>query len=533
MKAVESSLSYRGIAAAYHWAGRCATDSLTGRGLAFVGRGLRPPLAGSLSFGTARIRSAPLEVPTVSPAASAFSRPAFAVRSAVARGAVGRGLRGLSAAAPLSAFAGGDWARVVGAAVLGLGCGMIAGRPTVGGVLLVIGLILVAVGPWSLTAVAASGVARLFGKVAPPVGRPAGGLSGIHRTAWAAMVLALAAGALAGVGPSTRTVVALAVVIALAAAILWRPQLILLPVAAFPLVDWAARNALGGFGPLWDDALLVVGVALILWSVLVLGRDVPRSVPIALPVLFMLAAALASIVVNHVPNGPGLYGLRVMFQPILFYFVGFLIPKSRRWAGWAAGVFIAATTLLALHGLYQYATHAPMPAAWVDASETGITTRAFSVLGNPNLLGGMLIMGSLVSISLALSRATAGFRRLVLVGACVVQLGGLAVTFSRGAWIGFAVGLVALIVLAYRRYLLGVAAAVIVVWLAAPQVFIQRLLFSFSSAYAAKSVTGLGRLWRWESRGAAHRRQASAGSWAGDFRGYDRGPVRLLGDLGG
>jgi O-antigen ligase len=245
--------------------------------------------------------------------------------------------------------------------------------------------------------------------------------------------------------------------------------------------------------------LLVVGFALILWAVLVLGRDVPRSVPLALPVLFMLAAALASIVVNHVPNGPAVYSLRVLFQPILFYFVGFLIPKDRRWVRWAAGVFIATTTLLALHGLYQYVTHASMPAAWVDASETGIVTRAYSVLGNPNLLGGMLIMGSLVSISLALSRVTAGFRRLVLVGVCVVQLGGLAVTFSRGAWIGFAVGLVALIVLAYRRYLVGAAVAAIVAWFAAPQVFIERLLFSFSSVYAAKSVAGLGRLWRWES----------------------------------
>jgi O-antigen ligase len=135
----------------------------------------------------------------------------------------------------------------------------------------------------------------------------------------------------------------------------------------------------------------------------------------------------------------------------------------------------------------------------VDSSETGIATRAFSIVGNPNLLGGMLIMGSLISLSLALSRVTSGIRRLVLLGVSVVQLGGLAVTFSRGAWIGFVIGLVALIVLAYRRYLLGLLGAAVVVWFAAPKVFIERLLFSFSSAYAAKSMTGLGRLWRWES----------------------------------
>ena len=88
---------------------------------------------------------------------------------------------------------------------------------------------------------------------------------------------------------------------------------------------------------------------------------------------------------------------------------------------------------------------------------------------------------------------------MAVLAACILQLGGLAVTFSRGAWIGFVVGAVAMLVLAYRRYIVGAVAVVVVGWFAAPQVFIQRLLFSFSSAYAAKSSTGLGRLWRWDT----------------------------------
>ncbi len=135
----------------------------------------------------------------------------------------------------------------------------------------------------------------------------------------------------------------------------------------------------------------------------------------------------------------------------------------------------------------------------MDVAETGITTRAYSVVQNPNVLGGILAMGGLLSLSLALSRAVTGVRRIAVAMVCVIQLGGLAVTFSRGAWIGFAIGLVAMIVLAYRRYVLAVAAAVVVGWFAAPQVFIQRLLFSFSSTYAAKSSTGQGRLWRWDA----------------------------------
>jgi O-antigen ligase len=162
-------------------------------------------------------------------------------------------------------------------------------------------------------------------------------------------------------------------------------------------------------------------------------------------------------------------------------------------------VFIASCTLLALHGLYQYVTHAPMPAAWVDITETSISTRAYSVVQNPNVLGGILAMGGLLSGSLALSRAFSGSRRLVLAAAALLQVCGLAVTFSRGAWIGFGIGLLLMVVLAYRKYLAALVGAAVVVWLAAPRVFIDRLLFSFSSTYTAKSSTGFGRIWRWES----------------------------------
>ena len=144
------------------------------------------------------------------------------------------------------------------------------------------------------------------------------------------MLLCAATGVMAGAAPGDggRLVLALVFAIVAAGLLLWRPEAILLVVAAFPWLDWVARGTLGGLGPLWDDALLVVSVGLLLWSVLVLGRGFPRSVPIALPFLLALVAAIGSIVVREVPTDVGLYGLRVLFQPILFYFIGFLFPKT-------------------------------------------------------------------------------------------------------------------------------------------------------------------------------------------------------------
>jgi O-antigen ligase len=512
MKAVESSFSYRAVGAAWRRASRCAACSLTGRALLRSGRALRPVLADSHFFGTGRFVSASLDAGSLPLSVSAFAVPTVALQASLARGPAGRGLRGLAAAAPLSGFARGQWSRVLGGALVGLGCGSVLGRPAFAAVLLLVGLLLVVAGPWLLAAMEASRLAGVFGWREAAAGASAVGVPGpeagrvlrastvgLRGTTWAAMLLAAAGGALAAGGPHTRAVLALAVVIAAAATVLWRPQVVLLAVAAFPWLDWFARRNLGTLGPLWDDALLMVCVALIIWSVVVLGRDTPRSVPVTLPLLFMLAASLGSIVLNRVPGGVGFYALRVLFEPILFYLAGFLIPKSRAWVRWTVGVFLATSTLLALHGLYQYATHAPMPANWVDVTETSIATRAYSVVQNPNVLGGILAMGALVSTGLVLSRALAGIRRLALAGACLVQLGGLAVTFSRGAWIGFVVGLLAMLALAYRRYLIPSVGAGVVIWFAAPRVFVQRLLFGISDTYAAKSSTGLGRLWRWDA----------------------------------
>ncbi len=191
--------------------------------------------------------------------------------------------------------------------------------------------------------------------------------------------------------------------------VLWRPEVMLLAVAAFPWLDWVARRTLGGFGPAWDDAFLILSIAVLLWCVIVLRRWELWTVPIALPTLLALAAAIGSVVVRDVPGDVALFALRVLFQPLLFYFLGFLFPKNKRWVQWAVAVFVLASVALALHGLYQYVTHAPMPARWVDVRETDIGTRAYSIIENPNGLGAFLLMGTLVSLSLALAR---GLRRL-------------------------------------------------------------------------------------------------------------------------
>ncbi|MGI5940501.1 MAG: O-antigen ligase family protein, partial [Thermoleophilia bacterium] len=245
---------------------------------------------------------------------------------------------------------------------------------------------------------------------------------------------------------------------------------------------------------------------LLLWAVLVYRRARLWTVPLFVPALLCLVMAIGSVVVGDVRTNVAVFALRVLFQPLLFYFIGFLFPKNKRWVQWTVAVFLVAGVALAAHGLFQYVTHAPMPTRWVDASETHISTRAYSIIENPNGLGAILLIGTLISFSLALGRGLPRIQRLLLAAVCAVQLAGVAVTFSRGAWLGLAAGVFALLILAYRRYLVPLVAVGALGWFVAPARFTERLVFAFSSTYIAKSMVA-GRLLVWKmalQHAAAH-----------------------------
>jgi O-antigen ligase len=392
--------------------------------------------------------------------------------------------------------------------------------------LLVGGAIFLAAGPRLLVAVRASGLVRgggwlgrtvVEGRSLVPAGWAGSGASAdampsvplnAGRTfSWrrlagplgGATVLAAAAGLIGGLTSGTGPLVLVAAAVFILALVLvfWRPQVILLALAAFPWLDYVSRHVLGGFGPAWKEALLILALLVLLVCVVVFRGWELWSVPISLPLGLAVVAAIGSVVVQKVPNDVGLFALRITFEPILYFYAGFLLPKSKRWIKWVVAVFLLSSLALALHGLYQYVTHAPMPASWIDITEsTSIGTRAYSIVNNPNGLGAFLLLGALLSMSLALARLRL-VQRLVMAAVCVVLLAGIAVTFSRGAWIGLGVGILAVLIMAYRRYLAPVFVVAFIAWFALPAKFTQRLTFAFSGGYVAKS-TEAGRLFVWK-----------------------------------
>jgi O-antigen ligase len=528
MNVLEGSLAYRAARPVWRRLLMATRSSLVGRFFLAMVRVATRVASDSGTLGTRRVGSRPLGRTGHSLSMLAISRPYLWLRRGIGDGPVGQTARAGGAQLLRSRFSGGAWITVVGAGVFALGCGRLGlllaeGATAVDNtdiplaapelrlitpvVVLLVGALMLLAGPRLRTALAGGVVGRSVAFIvgAPLVaGLPAGGSGDPRerrRSTWVVVtgaVLAGAAGAAGGLTFGSGPAVLILVVLVACAlvAVLIRPELVLLAVAAFPWVDWLARRALGGAGPLWDEAFLLISICLLVWCVLVLRRWELWTVPIALPLILAFVAAIGSVVVNDVPGDVALYALRILFEPLLFYFLGFLFPKDRRWVQAAVAVFVLTGVSLALHGLYQYLTHAPMPASWVDVRETGIGTRAYSIIQNPNGLGAFLLMGAMVSLSLALARRSRAVLRVLWAAACVMQLAGIAVTFSRGAWIGLAAGVAALLIIAYRRYLVPIVAVVVVAWFALPRVFIDRLTFAFSSAYITKS-SAAGRLYVW------------------------------------
>jgi putative inorganic carbon (hco3(-)) transporter len=123
------------------------------------------------------------------------------------------------------------------------------------------------------------------------------------------------------------------------------------------------------------------------------------------------------------------------------------VLRSPRLRSWIITLYLHVSLIVSVYGLRQWFFGATALATWVDPeSPLSKTTRVYSYLGNPNLLAGYLlpaVVFSLVAIFAWQSwiKKALALTMLIVNGAC------LALTFSRGGWIGLLVAVLAAIAL--------------------------------------------------------------------------------------
>lgn len=272
-------------------------------------------------------------------------------------------------------------------------------------------------------------------------------------------------------------------------------QIIAYILCLYPFIDFVFRSFVPSIASIWDELLFIA--MFLVWGYKYLkyrDQEGVKQTPLDLPVILFLIAMLVVFILNSPDYRISLEGFRAVIQYILWYFVIIQLLKDTKGAKRLCIIFVIVVSLMAIHGVYQYIIGVEMPAGWVDSKEAGVRTRVFSILTSPNILGSLLTLALPLTLSFGVisknikTKSLFYFLTLMMVG-CLVF------TFSRGAWIGFGVAILAYVFLKDKRLLvpviiLGLLAVVLVPGIA------NRITYMLSPEYIESSLRG-GRLVRW------------------------------------
>ncbi len=135
---------------------------------------------------------------------------------------------------------------------------------------------------------------------------------------------------------------------------------------------------------------------------------------------------------------------------------------------------VAAGTLVALYGVYQYVFNKLGTDTWVDEEMfEDISGRVYSTLQNPNVLAEYLLLVIPLAAACVFT-AKSRLKGFMYLCSCGIMCVCMVLTFSRGGWLGLIFAAAVFLVMLDRRFiLLGIAGAVLLI-IAAPDVIVQR-----------------------------------------------------------
>ncbi len=199
-----------------------------------------------------------------------------------------------------------------------------------------------------------------------------------------------------------------------------------------------------------------------LWGAEVAAGITRRNLDLkaGLPSLVYLALVVISIVVAG-DVLLALYEIVILAQAILLFLYLLHHFRTRRDVMFVLMVLIAGLILQGVGGLAVGIADADMP-LWRTTKVDIDDGRVLGTFKSPNNLGAYLTLLLPVALGLALSSADRLYRRL---GGLAFALGSvvLVMSFSRGAWFGFAVSIGWMLVVAWRRkWLVGLAPVAVV-----------------------------------------------------------------------
>ena len=260
-------------------------------------------------------------------------------------------------------------------------------------------------------------------------------------------------------------------------------------------IEWLMRQiAPPQAGTLWDHLFLIFCfVLLLLWKINPHIESLKDATPLDGPLLLFIGIGVFLFGVVSPLLPVAIAGWRAVYEYMLWFFVISRMVRTRRAILLCYVLFVLMGSALGLHAIYQFITGAPIPSSWVSVYEVGVRTRAYSIVGSPNILGCLMVMLAPMAAGLAYAVKNIRVKTFCWAAVGIICLG-CVFTFSRGAWVGLAVAVFLFSLLRDRRLLLLGALAAFV-GLMTPQI-VNRISFIFSSAFERNNSTA-GRGARW------------------------------------
>lgn len=273
--------------------------------------------------------------------------------------------------------------------------------------------------------------------------------------------------------------------------------LIFIP-TAYVVIDYAIRKVgiLTPIASVWDELTLMLIVAYIVMRGIFSGGSIGyKFTPMDLPIIIYFIIGLCHVLIKSPDMGVAIEGFRSVFQHILWYFIATQLVKSIEDSEKVIALMSTIGLFLGIHSVYQYVAKVPMPGNWVDTAEN-ITTRAFSIIGSPNILGAIFVLFIPIVFSFALVKKDKIRMRLYYFISSIFMLAGLLLTMSRGAWLAFAFAAF-IFIIALKPRLIILFSGLVATFILYGGALSERLLYMLSPIYLMKSAAG-GRLYRWE-----------------------------------
>lgn len=204
---------------------------------------------------------------------------------------------------------------------------------------------------------------------------------------------------------------------------------------AYPVIDYVLRKILPipVVSSFWDEALLIILMAFTFGAFLQTNRTMP-GIKHLLSAFFVLGLAL--MVTDMANWEASVEGFRSVYQYIIAFLMGFYLLKSVEDLDKFMKVLALIGFLAALVGVMQVALGVKTPESWVQEGEA-ITTRAFSFVTSPNVLGSYMALIAPVAAGLFVQSKGLWKKGLWAV-VTLATLAALLLTGSRGAWFALA-----------------------------------------------------------------------------------------------